>query len=690
MAIGDDFTIDYVNKRIRHSTTATTVWTVNALYSYLQDTFDEIEQMDDPIPMSAQTPTEYTLINGWFMSEARENEGGANYRNCFEYLKTGAIQTSGQTHPTNTTGVRILTLSAAANLTSADIGKVVLGGTTGDTGKLLDYDITNKRLWVRSDAAGDTFANASEAITVDGSACGNMTVASTSGEHLWANIYTLGTIEHHQTETTHDANEEQIYVEQSAARYVTGAEWWPENKAVNSSRHIDVLIKVKESNSEIDSGNITVYLRNYPSDRAADLYDHFGIDLTAGGRNAVPLATSPDLNNTDTHATVSAYSGVTVAFVNGTVPYTNLNGSFTAFETVTWAGGSGVFLKQTTASGAGTMTLGNIAGDAGPLNTETITGADSAKSASASADVTKAYRMVRQFDQQATSPEYSVIIYCFNYTLASVYQYLKYVTRIGSTFTMYPTTYPQGGPLALNTKQGQLYIRAHEDTQTSPTNTFSPVKASPFGTFAGGKFFGAQGVWIQNMAGADVKNYQLKDADNTTQDPPNQQALTIGNLISGDRVSVFRTSADGAINKAMYTLAAQNTTGNAALIVNETIPSDTPSSGYIRVVDDSDTSATRETRYAYTSWTTSTFSGVSPVLDRTYTQTTDTAYVPFIDINATETSASVTVIYNTPRTIIVRVRRKASTAILPFETTGTFGSQGYSTTAIRTTDSIVS
>lgn len=70
MAIQDDFTIDYVNKRIYHSS-GTTIYTVNALYSYLQNTFDEPEQMDDPIPMSAQTPTEYTLINGWFMNEAR-------------------------------------------------------------------------------------------------------------------------------------------------------------------------------------------------------------------------------------------------------------------------------------------------------------------------------------------------------------------------------------------------------------------------------------------------------------------------------------------------------------------------------------------------------------------------------------------------------------------------------------------
>lgn len=689
MAISDDFSIDYTYKRIRHSITATTVWSVNALYSYLQDTFDEIDQMDDPIPMSAQTPTEYTLINGWFMSEARENEGGSFYRNCFEYLKTGAIQTSGQNAV-----VYVLTFASAPSPApvSTDIGRTVQNAGVTNTGSLLDYTLTAPYKWWVRKVLG-TFTT--EVVTVSGGSSASGTVSTvTTGENLWANIYTLGTIEHHQTEVTHDANEEQIYVEQLSSRYVTGAEWWPENKAVNSSRHIDVLIKVKESTSEMDAGNVTVYLRNYPSDRAADLYDHFGIDLHNGGRNAVPLATSPDLNNTDTHATVSAYSGVTIAFVNGTVAYSDINGSFSAFETVRWAGGSGVFLKQTTSTSSGVMTLGNVTSDY-PVSGEAITGAAS-KTATASADMVEAYRMVKQFDQQATSPEYSVIIYCNNYTLASVYQYLKYVTRIGSTFTMYPSLYPQGGPLSHSTtKQGQLYIRAHEDTQTSPTNTYSPVKASPFGTFAGGKFFGAQGVWIQNMAGADVKNYQLKDADGTTQDPPNQQSLTISNLISGDRVSVFRTvsTSDSSINKSMYVSAANNTTGSTAFIVAGSIAADTPAGtttpGYLRVVDATDTTSARETRYTYSSWSGSSFTLSSGSLGRTFDQTTDTVYVPFIDINATETSAAVTVIYTTDRPIIIRVRRKASTAILPFETTGVFGSAGYSTTAIRTTDSIV-
>ena len=68
MAIQDDFTIDYVELKITYTPTfahdrPATIYTVNQLYSFLQDTFDEPAQMDDPVPMSAQTPTQYTLIN---------------------------------------------------------------------------------------------------------------------------------------------------------------------------------------------------------------------------------------------------------------------------------------------------------------------------------------------------------------------------------------------------------------------------------------------------------------------------------------------------------------------------------------------------------------------------------------------------------------------------------------------------
>ncbi len=656
MPISSDFTIDYVNQRVYHSS-GTTIYTVNALYSYLMDTFDELTQMDDTIPMSAQTPTEYTLINGWFMDDT-----------SFKYLKAGAVQTSGHLNV-----IQVMTLQSGGytNAIAGDIGKMVVDDAS-NTGNLLDYDNTNRKWWVRWNT---TIATASAITITAGTGAGTSTGASVTGENLWSNVYTLGSIEEDDSQL--------VYIEQNGSRIFSGSEWWPEA----GTRHIDALIKVKESGTEINGAQITVFLRHYPSGGNADLYDHFGIDLTSGGRNAVPLASSPDLNNTTAHATVSGYTDITVAFVNGTITYSAISGAFTNLETVTQAtsGATGIFIKQSTTTGSGVMTLGNVVGTFD--NTNVITGGTSGDTATSSSTLTQAYTTPKAFTQ-GTEYNYSVVVDCAARPLSEVYEYMKYLTRIGSTFLMYPTATAQGGAITHSSKQGQLYIRAHEDNQTSPTNTYSPIKASPFGTFAGGTFFGAQSIWIENMDSADVQRYQLIDATGTTRIPPNQQAVSISNLLSGDRIAVFRTTSGTTIDKEMYSAAAGNDSGNGTFVIGTTIPSDTPTSGSIRVVDTSDTSSTRETRYEYTSWSGSTFT-LSGTLDRSYTAGDDKAYVPFIDTTATSTSESVTVIYVTDRTLLIRVRRKAATAILPFETTGTFSSTGYSTSAIRTTDSIV-
>lgn len=665
MPIYDDFTIDYVNKRIYHSS-GSAYYTVNQLYSWLMDVFDEPEQMDDPIPMSAQTPTEYTLINGWFVDDV-----------SFRYLYGGAIKTDGHNGE-----IQILTLQSSGytNAVASDIGKTVRDDGV-DTGPLLAYDNALRKWWIRYNA---TIASGSVMTIYNGTGAGTASANSATGENLWANIYTLGSI-------MEDDNQ-QIYIEQNGARIFQGSEWWP--GSVPSTRHIDVLIKVREAGIEIAEGVITVFLRHYPSTLpgrgTADLYDHFSIDLSAGGRNAVPLATSPDLNNTTAPGTVDTWTDITIAFVNGTINYSTISGAFTELETVTGgtSGATALFIAQSSLSGSGTMTLANIQGTF--QSGETITGGTSGRTATTSSTVTGAYKTLKAFPQQSAY-NYSVIIDCNQRPLAQVYQYLKAKTRIGSTYTMYPTTTNAGGTTTWTTQQGQLYIRAHEDARGT-SYQFAPVKASPFGTFAGGTFFGAQGIWVQNMASSDIQSFQLIDSDGNTRNPPNQQTITISNLVSGDAVAVFRTVSGTTIDKEMYTSGSGNNQNNTEFIVTSTITSDTPTSGIIRIVDVSDTSSTRERRHTYTGWTNSPvskFTGLSPSLDRDYTANEDKAYVPFIDTIATGSSVSTTVIYSTDRSILVRVRRKTSPAILPFETTGTFGSRGYTATCIRTPDNIV-
>jgi len=297
MPVSADFTIDTTLKRIYHSLN-NTHYKVNELYSWLQDEFDALGYMDDAVPMSAQTPTEYTMINGWFIDE-----------NSIKFLYGGAIKSDGWLHPTNITGIRMIRFKGTyTNCIAGDIGKIVLGAGTGDTGKLLYFNNTTKKWWVRCDAADDLFDAAETVGTVGdgGTGTGTSMAASTSGEELYANLYTLGTIE----STPYSL----LYVEQrdpvapliagnrttvTNSRRVTvlgtAYDWWDRDNtyyAVSYGGQIDICLKVKEMGQEIDGANVIIFGRQY-----SDLFDDFPIDVSAGGRNAVPLATARDLNN---------------------------------------------------------------------------------------------------------------------------------------------------------------------------------------------------------------------------------------------------------------------------------------------------------------------------------------------------------------------------------------------------------
>ncbi len=68
--IAEDFKIDFENKKISYRPKGSKrVYTVNELYSYLQDTFDEPQNMKYDIPIEAKSKTKYFLINGWTIDE---------------------------------------------------------------------------------------------------------------------------------------------------------------------------------------------------------------------------------------------------------------------------------------------------------------------------------------------------------------------------------------------------------------------------------------------------------------------------------------------------------------------------------------------------------------------------------------------------------------------------------------------
>lgn len=277
MAIADDIDFNLTYKIMKRASGAgATVYSANAVYSYCQDTFDELTHMSYEVPMEAATPTSYSMINGWYIQEE-----------LTQYIDGGAIQTDGYTDEVRTL---ICGSPSWVSFASTDIGLTLTGGTTTDTGYVLDYDNTHYKIWVRMVDSGDTFDDPAETYSCGGTGSALSTAISTTGETIFANPYTLGTLE-----GTPD-----IYVFQDNVKITS---WW-------AAGHFDILIKVTESGVDIDSKSITAFCRTW-----TDLFDNFYIVLTTAGQNAVPINTADDASNTDTEANIEDYTDGTTASV---------------------------------------------------------------------------------------------------------------------------------------------------------------------------------------------------------------------------------------------------------------------------------------------------------------------------------------------------------------------------------------
>lgn len=569
MPLSADIGIDYVNKRVYATgTMGATFYPVRDFYSYVQGVVASAAQMDDRPIISGQTPFDFTIINEWYLEQGLAK----NFRG-------GSIQTSGYNGK-----IQIVKFGATyTSALSSDIGKLVTIGAF--SGVLLDYDNTKKYWWIRST---QTAANSTAATIASGTGAGTTAAASAcvTGEELFSNVYTLGTV----------ANGN-MYVLQGSTVLIS---WWGVGNADGvggtSGNHIDVLIKVTEAGTSISSGSITVFCRNY-----GDTYDHSVVSLSSGGRNAAALATATDINNATAEATIAAY----VASALG----------------------------GTQATAAVTVTFGT-----------------------ANIDV----------DDDGTAEAYDAVINPVSQTLAKIYEVTKWLTARGRTTST-----------QLNGVDGRVFISS---------GAYTPTKAAPFGTFAGGKFFGARGnaFTLAGIPAPDASAYQTIDSAGNTRIPPSSITVSVSGLIAGDQVSMFKTSG-GLVDVAMFTShASSNTSGAVTFIQQESIPNDTPTSGFIRVRQ-----GAIEDRYAYTSYNRSTKTyTITGTLARTYTGS-DKAYVGYLDDVAAGASLSKSLKYVSDRAVLASVRNGAgSNKIVPFEVASTITSLGLQAAFTRQADSI--
>lgn len=166
--------------------------------------------------------------------------------------------------------------------------------------------------------------------------------------------------------------------------------------------------------------------------------------------------------------------------------------------------------------------------------------------------------------------------------------------------------------------------------------SYTPNGAAPFGAVAGGKWFVAQGWWIEGALAADSQNYQMTSDDGTTISNPIVTVATVRNIESGVEVMVARDDGADWYIQDEYSLAGAHASSASTVTINESIKSDTPESGFIRV-------GGLQYLYSAFDYGTKTFT-LTTTLGQDFADASP-CFVPFIDVltdSSEESSANFT------------------------------------------------
>ena len=281
-------------KMVRRTATASaTKYTTNALYSAVADAADDFQAMGFENPMLPVTLNAYTMENDYFIP-----------RSSTEWLEEGAIEADWNLNIRSF----IYTVTTTDFVTD-DIGRAITDGT--NTGTLLDFEVLpdgTLLAWVRPEVpATDTWQLTTTVTVTGGTGSVTQSAVSTTGTSLYSSIQAIGAV---PTAT-------EVYLIQERQKmtdYQGNFQWWETDPNV-SLGIIDILIRVKRDSIEIADGDVEIFARRYTS-----LYDQFRLNVAAGGRSALPLASAPDINNT-TGYRVMTPTGVTGTYTVGNIIY---------------------------------------------------------------------------------------------------------------------------------------------------------------------------------------------------------------------------------------------------------------------------------------------------------------------------------------------------------------------------------
>ncbi len=231
-------------------------------------------------------------------------------------------------------------------------------------------------------------------------------------------------------------------------------------------------------------------------------------------------------------------------------------------------------------------------------------------------------------------------------------------------------------------------------TATAGTVTAELISLPFVGASTGSAIIGAFGLGILP---ADLAvNDTVTSLDGIPLNPPNNVAFNVTGLdITGgqeDYVLVGPASG-GLLNLTFDTVVGPiNGAAVTSIVVTTAIPTDVPATGSIRLQNDEG----RYVKIPYTSYSGSTYTipsyNFSGTGDNDSVANGNNYFPTWLDEQAVTTTESVTVVYLSPRNLLVRVRNgyvgtPAVNPIVPWETVAILGSTGGTQAASRVLDS---
>ena len=433
---------------------------------------------------------------------------------------------------------------------------------------------------------------------------------------------------------------------------VIADDWWNSGGGLNADATNGIshrfMIKVRTGGADIDGRRIIATSRVY-----GKTYGEFKVNGTSRGVNVLAINTSDDLNNTTISGTVAGWTGITNTEGFRQIDVTN-DGSVENYY-AEWNRDTFTInqfyerLKYLQRDGSAS-TLYGLSGELFRgitheivVDTPSVTDFSSVEAVSWSGGTGQ--------------------MLAINNVNAPTKMWIQLLTGIAPTDNQTITGGTSGATCLVNV-----------------TVTERSVSTPFVGVSTGSALIGAYGLGLEalDLSASD----KVFDLDNTQRQAPNYVTFTVSGLTVGDRVLVTNDDTGIDYNQMIHTSAI---TGAAvtAIVSDTSIPADTPATGTIRI----ERADGRYTRHAYTSWTGSTFTIASTDFSSNNAPAGGDIFISYIDKAAASTSESFTSVYSSDRTLFIRVRNGGGSPIKPFETTGTLGTSGGSTTAIQTSDS---